>query len=222
VRGVIGKGAACVAGALIVALCLAPAAVAQAPYEPNDTLDTAYGPLASDATYSAILESDDDVDYYYFYVTSQTTSQVDITVTDLMAGGDGGIYAELDDSNGDSVDSVDIDSGDYQTLDDTLDPGKYYLSVEQGYSDQSGEAYTVETGGGGGTFGSKAQVQSRCDAATAAKSAAQVALDRAEKQLKLAREGSHHRKAKARHAVKVAKANLKAANAEVDSWCAIS
>ncbi len=68
---------ACAVGALLIlSLCLAPAASAESEFEPNDTFETAYGPLAADATYPATLETEEDVDTYYFYATNPEVSQV--------------------------------------------------------------------------------------------------------------------------------------------------
>jgi hypothetical protein len=216
------KLASMVAGTvLVLALCLAPTASAQADLEPNDSFETAIGPLAADATYTGVLENDVDVDTYFLYVTS-ASSEVEFTISDPTVDG-GGVYVELDDSEGEVIDSVDVPAEDFDTLDVTLDPGKYYLLVETEEFEQFNEAYEITTSGaGGGSFGSHTQVQAQCKAATTTASKAQAALDKAKRRLKQAlKSDSRERKAKARHAVKVAKAKLKAASAEQKLLCSI-
>ncbi len=206
---------------LFLTLLLAPLAMAAPTYEPNDTFDTAYGPLVPGNTYSDTIATGDDVDDYYFYVTNPNGSQVQVTINDPTVGGDG-VYAELDDSNGNWVDYVDVGNEDSATLDENLDPGKYYLSVQSETADQTDEAYSFSIAAGSGALGSYADVQSGCKAATAAVSTAQAALNQALKRLRQVHNSpSHHRKAQAHRAVKVARANLKAASAAMKTACSI-
>ena len=217
------KIASLVAGAaLVLALCLAPTASAQAELEPNDSFETATGPLAADATYTGVLENDADVDTYFFYVTS-ASSEVELTISDPTVDG-GGVYVELDDSEGEAIDSVDVYAEDFDTLGATLDPGRYYLTVETEEFEQFDEAYEITTSGAeAGSFSSPAQAQAQCKVATTATSKAQAALDKAKRRLKQAlKSGSRQRKAAARHAVKLAKAKLKAANTEQKLLCSIA
>jgi multidrug resistance efflux pump len=204
---------------LVLALCLAPAASAQTEQEPNDSFETAIGPLAPGATYTGVLENDADVDTYFFYVTS-ASSQVEFTIVDPTVDGDG-VYVELTDSQGVVIDSVDVYAEDFDTLGATLDPGRYYLTVETEEFEQFDEAYEITTSGD--AFSSPAQAQAQCKAATTASLKAQAALDKAKRRLKQAlKSGSRQRKAAARHAVKVAKAKLKAASAEQKLLCSIA
>ncbi len=223
----LSKLASIAAGAVLtLALCFA--SIAQAESEPNDSFETANGPLASGATYSGVLENDADVDTYFFYVT-KPASRVELTISDPTVDG-GGLYAELDDSEGTEVDSIDVFPADgflddgFDTLDETLDPGVYYLSLETEEFDQFDETYAIRTSGSGaGSFSSPAAIQAQCRTATADTSKAQAALSKAKRQLKRAlKSGSHRRKSKARHAVKVAKAKLKAAGAEQKTLCSIA
>lgn len=210
-------------GTFLLALSLfAPVAYAQSEVEPNDDFETAIGPLAPDATYTGVLADDADVDIYFFYVT-RASSTVEFTISDPTVDG-GGVYAELDDSAGVGIDNVDVFAEDLDTLNATLDPGKYYLSVETEEFDQFNEAYEIDaSGSGAGSFGSYAAVQAQCRTATADTSKAQAALDKAQRRLKQAlKSDSRRRKAAARHAVKVAKAKLKAASAEQKLLCSIA
>jgi hypothetical protein len=214
------KLASIVAGAaLVLALCFASAA--QAESEPNDSFETANGPLVSGAAYGGVLENDADVDTYFFYVT-RASSQVNFTIDDPTVDG-GGVYVELDDSQGMGIDNVDVFAEDFDTLEETLDPGKYYLSLETEEFDQFDEAYAINISGpGASSLGSYAATQAQCRTATTDTSKAQSALEKAKRRLRRAlKNGSSRRKAKARHAVKVARAKLRAASAEQKLVCSI-
>jgi hypothetical protein len=207
----------------LLALCLIPpAAMASGELEPNDSFETATGPLAAGATYAGVLENDADVDTYFFYVT-RPSSDVEFTITDPTIDG-GGIYVELDDAQEVGIDNVDVPAEDFDTLSLTLDPGKYYLSVETEEFEQFNEAYAITTSGtGAGSFSSQAQAQAQCKTATAATAKAQATLDKAKRRLKQAQKSdSRARKTAARHAVKVAKAKLKDASAEQKLLCSIA
>jgi hypothetical protein len=61
------------------------------PYEPNDSLDNAYGPLVSGRVYKAYIWNEDDQDDYYgFSPTSGTNVQV--TMTNIPDGTDYDLY----------------------------------------------------------------------------------------------------------------------------------
>jgi hypothetical protein len=53
------------------------ASSAQAPYEPNESLAQAYGPLLGGTSYTAGWETENDADWYYFYAHAQ--AQLDIS-----------------------------------------------------------------------------------------------------------------------------------------------
>ena len=103
-------------------------------FEPNDGLDTAYGPLAAGPTYSETITASADEDDYYFYVTGPDGADVQVNVNDPTAG-DNGVYVELDDADGNMIDSIDV-FGTYDQLDDQLGPGKYFVSVGAEFDDQ--------------------------------------------------------------------------------------
>jgi F0F1-type ATP synthase epsilon subunit len=217
----IGKLAARLAVTFALALCLAPLASAQTELEPNDSFETATGPLAADATYSGVLTNDVDVDVYFFYVT-RASSQVHFTISDPTFDGSGA-YIELDDSEGTVIDSVDVFAEDFDTLEASLDPGKYYLYVETEEFEQFNEAYEIATSGGAAAFASPAEAKVQCRTATTAVSKGQAALDKAKRRLKqVLRSDSRERKAKARQAVKLAKAKLKVTSAEQKLLCSIA
>jgi hypothetical protein len=55
-----------------------------ASYEPNDSIATAYGPLAGGVTYAGGLETQNDEDWFYLYTNGQ--QQFDISFTNLTDG----------------------------------------------------------------------------------------------------------------------------------------
>ena len=70
--------------AAVAALVGATTASASGPYEPNDTLAQAEGPLVGGQTYTAVIENETDVDWYYFYVNGQR--QMNIALTAVSSG----------------------------------------------------------------------------------------------------------------------------------------
>jgi hypothetical protein len=144
-----------------------------------------------------------------------------VTLDDTVVDGDG-VYVEIDDSSGNWIDYADVDGGGSVTLDEQLDPGKYFVSVQAETDDLVGETYDLSVDANADAIGSLDDVKTNCKNATSAASAAQTALSQAEKRLARARKsGSHRRKAQAHHAVKVARARLSDADAAMKAACAI-
>jgi len=225
--------------------CLAIAGVAcasasaQPPYEPNDSLLTGYGPLANNSTYTATLETVNDVDYYYFYVTTQSSAQLTFTVTNLGGGAASytEVYAGLTDSHGDYVASLadNLEVADYSTKSVTLEAGKYYIRVENDGS--YGESYKIVTSGTDGAFGEYSAIQAQCAAATAPVATYQSQLAAAEANRRKAearlsavlshrssRRAKRRARAKLQHVretVAAEKRSLKAAEAGQKPWCFI-
>ncbi len=69
--------------ASMLTLALASGAQAKGEYELNDSRETAYGPLTGATWYTAEKETENDVDWYYFYV--KTYSQIEFTATMVKA-----------------------------------------------------------------------------------------------------------------------------------------
>lgn len=231
------KRIAAIAGVMLVLGILAAPAMAEPPYEPNDTTLDAAGPLAANQTYTAGLETDNDQDYYYFYVTGPTQAQVTITLTDL---GGTSSYAELraslDESHGESIDNFSglTKTGAYSTQSISLQPGKYYIQVspEEGY----GESYEFTGSGTTGAFGPYSAIQAQCAAAQgpvnqyeAQVATAEVNLKKAEAKLKKYGESRKPKVRKKVHAkfthvksvVAAEKASLKGAEKAESPWCFI-
>ena len=72
---------------LLFALVFAPEVrAAVGPYEPNDTVAGAAGPLAGGQAYTGAIESQGDLDYFFFYVSSPGEAQATLTVKNLGGG----------------------------------------------------------------------------------------------------------------------------------------
>jgi hypothetical protein len=225
----------------IAASALLPgAAFGQPAYEPNDSILTGYGPLANNSTYTAALETGNDRDYYFLYVTTMSTAQLTFTLTNL---GGGTPYEDdarffLADSHGDHIQTLGtyIEAFDYATESVTLEAGKYFVIVENEDSYAYGEAYRLETSGTDGAFGDYATIAANCAAATAPVATYQSQLATAEAKLrkaeakfrKLRYSPKRRVRIKARNHLKhvkavvaAEKASLKAAEQGQKPWCFI-
>ena len=207
---------------LLLALCLIPAAaMAVGEFEPNEDSETAYGPLAAGVTYVATLESGEDFDNYYFHVTGQSPTWVEITITNTTLDGDG-LFAELVDTDEAALDEVYVPGEDFDVFEAELEPGVYYLAIQTELFEQFDETYEIRAEGGPGAFATQAAVQAQCIKATSSISKARAALERAKRKLRQAnKSGSRKRKAAARRALKRAKARLRTATAGAAPLCPI-
>jgi hypothetical protein len=130
------RGLACLTMLLGAGLLLSFSSLAQAAgeYEPNDTREAAYGPLAGGVDYTATFETNNDNDWYIFYV--KTYSQMDFSGTMLKQScndANRDVYAapRLLDKDGHVIDGFAAGSENTTThLLLTLNPGRYYLEVE--------------------------------------------------------------------------------------------
>ena len=120
------------------------ASIAQAAgeYEHNDTRDTAYGPLAGGTWYEASFETDNDVDWYKFYI--KTYSQMDFAagITKEVGCCYDTASLELTDKDGGNVDylySGELNKVNHLYL--TLPAGRYYVKVEQDAGAGTGDHY---------------------------------------------------------------------------------
>jgi hypothetical protein len=212
-------------------------AMGQPPYEPNDSPLTAYGPLAANSTYTAALETDNDEDLFYFYVTTPSTAQVTFTLTNLGGGpqSEPALEGVVTNSHGSTISEIGsfIFPSDYATHAVSLTAGKYFVEI-RGYG--YGESYRLETSGTEGAFGDYATIAANCAAATvpvityqAQLATAEAKLRKAAAQLRKLRYSRHRRarkkaQARSRHlkAVVVAeKASLKEAENSQKPWCFI-
>jgi hypothetical protein len=158
-------------------------ASAQGPYEPNDSIAAAAGPLEAGGGYTAAVESSADRDFYFFYVTAPG-STVSLSATN-EGGGEvqASLNARLVDSFGSSLgqDVIFLRKGETRSEDVTLEPGKYFVEVTE--NDGFGDGYRLVPGGGTGAFGRYAEIAADCEAATSKAAAAEGSLRRAEGKL---------------------------------------
>lgn len=118
--------------AMVAALTLALAGGAQAKgeYEPNDTRETAHGPLLGEKDYVAEIDTENDVDWYLFYV--KTYSQMEFVTTMLKSDGCSVLY-RLYDKDGEQLETGTFRSGHVEKTERfhlTMNPGRYYLKVD--------------------------------------------------------------------------------------------
>jgi hypothetical protein len=128
------------AACLLLVLAFASGAKATGEYEPNDTRDSAYGPLAGGTDYTARFETENDVDWYVFYVRQY--SQMDFSAT----GAPDCIWVlakvELRDLDGKSIERFESGwTGETNHLYLTLEPGRYYLEIRNPSGECLGEPY---------------------------------------------------------------------------------
>jgi hypothetical protein len=220
---------------LVVLIAFSAMAIpAAADYEPNDTLENPFGPLANQQSYIEKLETANDKDFFYFYATAPT--QVAVTLKNLG----GGVivsyigFTLLDASGVALATATNIEEGEQATLTADLTPQKYYVEVVSNLD--YGAQYVLETQGGEGAFGPYAAISHRCAKALAAAKSARIGLTRAESKLQRATarlrrsrfgnrasqraaEAAHH-KAKAR--TRVRRHALSTALKSQRPWCQIA
>ena len=229
------------AAALIFAAPLVSAGVASAagPFEPNNTLTEAAGPLTLGGTYDAATEGSTDKDFFYFYVTSAPSARVALTIKNLGSVNAPPLNASIVDGLGTVIDGFGylVQPGSEATSSIDLAPQKYFLEVEPTYSASSTTtSYSLAAGGNGGAFGPYAQIEAKCVSArtqaTRAKGKlrrAQAKLQRAAARLRRSKLGtpatrqdasSNYRHAKAQTRKK--RNALRATAKSRDPWCGIS
>ena len=232
----VGVAIPALAASLSLALIATLPAGAEAPFEPNDSLPSAAGPLAVGQTYEAAIETTGDRDFFYFYVTATPAAQVTLTVKNLGGGaGISDIDATIMGSAATPVGGASfIEAGEARAVAVKLEPGKYFveLTANEGY----GDAYSLTTAGSKGAFGQYGQIAARCASATASAEALRkrlprekVKLQRALNRLRRTRffGGSNAREAaraaytKAKSRANSDKRALRVAVAEQQPWCFI-
>jgi hypothetical protein len=215
----------------------ASAVAASGPYEPNDALPAAAGPLAPGQAYAGAIEAAGDKDIFAFYVTSAAPAQVKLAVRNL-GGGDSLAISDVDvaivDSLGSPIASLPyILDGEERAAAVTLSPQKYYLEIwsNEGF----GDSYSFTTAGGAGAFGPYAQIAGRCGAGTQAAKAARNQLSHAETRLqravsrvrrsryasKEARALARERLRQTRRQVRAARVAIRDAAKSQQPWCSI-
>jgi hypothetical protein len=228
--------------ALLISVALALSASSRAvamdlPYEPNDTLLSAAGPLVSGQPIVATLGSLSDKDFFFFYVAAKDDVQSTLTIENL--GGSNQASSELDarilDSSGAYAGGtfVYIRGGESRTSTLPLSPGKYFVEVMT--REAYGDSYRLSPGGSKGAFLSYGDIAGRCQQATTAAgqlqrkvARARTKVQRAIGRVRRSRYSSRSARQAARSLRERAKARftarqhaLQAANRGRKPWCFI-
>ncbi len=141
-----------IGAAIIGTLAIGPsAALAVAPFEPNDSYITATGPISAGTTYSGAFETSNDVDYFYFYLPQLTQLQFRTTNTSSK---ESYVCSRIEHQFPSEVASVyggslGVENGESKTGAVTLEPGKYYYVMD--CPGPIGETYTFSIGPAGVT-----------------------------------------------------------------------
>ena len=146
----VGAAASLVAAVITLTVGI-PSANASGEYEPNDSFNAAWGPIAAGHVYSGALETTNDEDYFYFYVPRQTQLQYSFSETDDK---DTYLCAELYQQTATGPNSIygsglTVDSGETGYGAVTLSRGKYYFVVN--CPGAIGEPYSFQLGPVGAT-----------------------------------------------------------------------
>lgn len=226
--------------ALALSSALTPSAeAAQDPYEPNDSIVSAAGPLAFDQTLAGELHTQDDRDFFFFYVASRAPSQATLAAANLGVGLESPLIdVTIMDAEVTPLGAISyLEPGTRRDVTLTLPPGKYLVEVAvgQAYSATLATPYTLTGGGSRESFGSFSQVAGRCARATKALRKARTRLRRAQSRLqradarrRLSRYGSATARQRARRSQRRARrrvgarrrAQLAAKRAK-QPWCSI-
>lgn len=154
-------------GAMI--LLSASTAGADGPFEPNNDVNEAAGPIIGGQPLQAGFESDNDKDVYFFYVGAAADADAELTVENL--GGGTNPYAQMEarviDSSRNYVGGnfAYIRPGEARAESFTVQPGKYFVEVLP--VGGGGGSYQLLPGSGDGVFIEYAPIASRCAAASA-------------------------------------------------------
>jgi hypothetical protein len=220
--------------ALPFAVDVAASDAALPPYEPNDSIAQAWGPLLAGQGYQADLQPADR-DYYYFYVTADNAPPAELSLLNMGGGTqESTIDLSVVDGLGTPIASqAFIRHAEARALSAPLAPGKYYVEVtsNQGY----GDTYALSAGSAKGSFGPYAPIAARCAAAQTGLAEARRALSKAKGRYQRAvarrrrsryagpraRRRARRAQAKARSNLALARSRLRAANAALLPWCSI-
>jgi hypothetical protein len=204
----------------------APQALAAGEYEPNETYNTAAGPILSGGPISAGLETANDWDVYYFYVPQ--TTQLFFSVQNSGPHGEY-ICSYIERQYPSEVDDLyatdlSVEGGSTASGAITLERGKYYFNVRCGSTDEIGNRYSFTFTPAGVTTTYEPFAQ-QCAAAGPPVQEASATLNDAKARLELAKaklaaaRAAHKPKKVQRLKAKVAalKAEVKADQASYDN-----
>jgi phosphotransferase system HPr-like phosphotransfer protein len=143
------------AAAAVAALSAAPASAAvDGPFEPNDTLQTAFGPLTPDVGYTAQFESASNPDWYYVYTAGAGTVDVALSLASCSAAGAGptcsNVTARVYNGDGGLVGSAIVNTTATPTHITFDAPRRWRYSISLQQAGAGGATYTLTTGSTGG------------------------------------------------------------------------
>jgi hypothetical protein len=229
----------CLLGALALFVLPSGAWAANGPFEPNDSLLGAAGPLTLGQTYTAGLETASDADFYFFYVTSPDKAAVMLSAANLGGGAAASVIdATIADASATPLGAISyLAQGTERSVSLNLAPQKYFVEVttNQAFNTSAGGTYRLSTSGGAGAFGPYAPIAARCARGTKGLAKAQKGLRRARgklqrttARLRLARYGTRRERRAARRAQRRARRRVRskrraltAAKRAQRPWCSI-
>lgn len=137
-----------VVGAVMVVATMSLGVAGQASaqvYEPNDSFITGTGPLIAGTAYSAGTETNNDADFYFFYVPQRTQMFFNLTATNTISSGSY-VCSEVSRQTSGGYSYVQyselaVREGQTESAAVTLDRGKYFFEIEDECS-EAGETYT--------------------------------------------------------------------------------
>jgi hypothetical protein len=115
-----------------------------APYEPNENMADAAGPLKEGAEYRGQIETTNDMDWYAFCVGAKT--QVRIALTALS---DARIGASLRSQGGDELDTTNASLNGSGSISYSVEPGRYFVELHDYCCDEKGRYSLRVTAPGG-------------------------------------------------------------------------
>lgn len=225
-----------VASLSLAALLTAGAARADGPFEPNNDINEAAGPLLSDQPLVAAFETESDRDVYFFYVGAAEGAEARLTVANTGGGANPLVQIDARVVNAERTDVggnfTNIRPGEARTETLALRPGKYFveLTVLNGAG-----SYEMLPGSNDGGFVAYAPIASRCATATARMTALQnqlrkleAKLQRAISRLRRSRYSGPQARGKAQSLYRTAKARVRNKHPEIRKaaaakrpWCYI-
>jgi hypothetical protein len=141
-RAVGGAGLVVAVALLCITFARSTPAYAAGEYELNDTRETAFGPLAGGTDYTATFETNNDNDWYVFYI--KTYSQMDLSGSMLVGANCFGSIREVElfDGDGHEIKSFRIGASNVtERLNITLNAGRYYVKFRNIWNECVGDRY---------------------------------------------------------------------------------
>jgi hypothetical protein len=206
--------------ALGICLLIPSLAHAQA-YEPNDTRQGAFGPIAGGSVYAGAIETENDSDWFSFVVGSRAQLSIPVTNTSSAEGACGQfIDTFLVDGSGDTIASDVVEIQETESYNYTARPGRYFMVFEDSGCNPSGTpptSYNFRVEPPSALLPAE-EIAARCERARTALTEASKQLRQSRRRFKSAPRGSAKR-SRARRAKKEARRSVKQATRRVGNYC---